>query len=58
MPKHHRPPQAKPKIEVEVEPGADKRLIGILKKVLHTPPKHVPDKRTRANKRATAPGTE
>jgi len=31
---------------IEVEPGAEKRLANILKKALHTPPRHVPDKRT------------
>ena len=32
------------------EPGFAKRLADMHKKVLHTPPKHVPDKRTKANK--------
>jgi hypothetical protein len=33
--------------KIEIEPGADKRLANILKKALNTPPKHVPDKRTK-----------
>jgi hypothetical protein len=33
--------------EIEVEPGADKRLANILKKALNTPPTHVPSKRTK-----------
>lgn len=44
---------AKPKKPVEpiqIEPGAEKRLANILNKALNTPPKHVPDKRTKAPK--------
>lgn len=40
--------------KIEVEPGFEKRLGEMYKKVLHTPPKHVPDKRT-ASLRKTAP---
>lgn len=36
--------------KVEIEPGAEKRLADILNKALNTPPKHVPDKRTKAAK--------
>jgi len=35
---------------VEVEPGFEKRLGDMYKKVLHTAPKHVPDKRTKLTK--------
>lgn len=35
---------------IKVEPGADKRLADMFKKVLHTPPKHVPDRRTKRTK--------
>lgn len=31
-------PSKKPADKIEVEPGADKRLAGILKKALNTPP--------------------
>jgi len=43
-----KPTKNQPKIDVE--PGADKRLAGMLKKALNTPPKHVPDKRTQKGK--------
>ena len=33
---------------VPTEPGFQKRLGDMYKKVLRTPPKHVPDKRTKA----------
>ena len=36
--------------KVPTEPGFQKRLGDMYKKVLHTPPKHVPDKRIKANK--------
>jgi hypothetical protein len=45
-PKPNQPHQGK----VPTEPGFEKRLGEMYKKVLHTPPKHVPDKRTKANK--------
>jgi hypothetical protein len=35
------PKPSKPADKIEVEPGADKRLAGMLKKVLNTPPTHV-----------------
>lgn len=35
--------------KVPTEPGFKMRLGEMYKKVLHTPPKHVPDKRTKAN---------
>jgi hypothetical protein len=34
--------------KIEVEPGFEKRLANILKKALHTPPKHVPAKGKKA----------
>ena len=40
-------PSKKPPDKVEVEPGFEKRLANLHKRVLHTPPKHVPDKRTK-----------
>ena len=45
-------PKAKkaPEEIIRIEPGFEKRLGDMYKKVLHTPPKHVPDKRTKANK--------
>lgn len=43
-------PSKKPSDKIEIEPGFEKRLGQMYKKVLHTPPKHVPDKRTKANK--------
>jgi hypothetical protein len=43
-------PPKKPEDKIEVESGFEKRLGEMYKKVLHTPPKHVPDKRTKANK--------
>lgn len=42
-----RTPKQPAKDKVEVEPGFKKRLGDMYKKVLHTPSKHVPDKRTR-----------
>ncbi len=39
----------KPVEKIEIEPGAEKRLASILNKALNTPPKHVPDKRTKAS---------
>ena len=34
----------------ETEPGIEKRLGEMYKKALNTPPKRVPDKRTKANR--------
>jgi ATP-dependent DNA helicase RecG len=49
------PKGAKPSTEepIAIEPGADKRLSGMLKKVLNTPPKHViqPTQKPKAGKR-------
>ncbi|HZR02460.1 MAG TPA: hypothetical protein VFA81_04715 [Burkholderiales bacterium] len=46
-----KPPKPKqPQDKVPTEPGFEKRLGEMYKKVLHTPAKHVPDKRTKANK--------
>lgn len=46
-----KPPKPKPsQNKVMTEPGFQKRLGEMYKKVLHTPPKHVPDKRTKSNK--------
>lgn len=40
-------PKSKPEADkIDVESGFEKRLGEMYKKVLHTPPKHVPDKRT------------
>lgn len=39
-----------PQDKVPTEPGFGKRLGEMYKKVLHTPPKHVPDKRTKTKK--------
>ena len=45
------PKQAKqPQDKVPTESGFEKRLGDMYKKVLHTPPKHVPDKRTKPSK--------
>lgn len=43
-------PPKKQSDKMEVEPGFQKRLADMYKKALHTPPKHVPDKRTKAPK--------
>ena len=43
-----KPPKRQEKIGTE--PGFEKRLGDMYKKVLHTPPKHVPDKRTKPGK--------
>jgi len=43
------PPRPKQN-KVPTEPGFQKRLGEMYKKVLPAPPKHVPDKRTKANK--------
>jgi hypothetical protein len=32
-------------MEIEVEPGAEKRVASILKRAFNTPPAHVPSKR-------------
>ena len=37
--------QRRDKTEIEVEPGAEKRLASILKRALNTPPAHVRSKR-------------
>jgi hypothetical protein len=49
LPKDFSPPRPKQN-KVPTEPGFQKRLGEMYKKVLPAPPKHVPDKRTKANK--------
>ena len=48
-----KPKDKAPMYEVKIEPGADKRLSGMLKKVLNTPPKHVtqPTQKPKTGKR-------
>lgn len=36
------------KIEIEIEPGGERRLAHMLKKVLNTPPKHASSKKRSA----------
>lgn len=45
QPKTHPAPD-----KVRAEPGFEKRLGEMYKKALNTPPKHVPDKRTKPSK--------
>ena len=47
------PKPKKDQDKISIEPGADKRLAGMLKKVLNTPPKHVtqPTQKPKTDKR-------